>query len=100
MNKLLSRLIIIACVLGISYQVQAKNAMKNNNKPPPRPSFSSLDINSDSDMDFEEFSAHTLPFGDHQTVFDKIDTDNNGVISQAEYENHKPPRPKKNKERV
>ena len=50
-------------------------------------------VNEDGDVDIDEFSSLQLPFGDHQTVFDNIDADNNGIITEEEFKNHKPPRP-------
>lgn len=84
----------LALCLALSNPVFA-NKPSNDGKPPQRPSFASLDTNGDTDIDFDEFSAQELPFGDHQTIFDEIDTDNNGVLSQAEFANHKPPHPPK-----
>ena len=89
--KTITTLILL---LTVSSQLQAKNNSRSQNGPPERPSFSSLDNNSDGDISFDEFSAQeALPFGDHQTVFSAIDSDNNGIISSSEFENHKPPRP-------
>ena len=89
--KAITSLILL---LTVSSQIQAKNTSHSQNGPPPRPSFSSLDTNSDGDISLDEFSVQKeLPFGDHQTVFSSIDSDNNGVISSSEFENHKPPRP-------
>lgn len=89
--KAITTLILL---LTVSSQLQAKNNSPSQDGPPPRPSFSSLDTNSDGDISLDEFSVQEeLPFGDHQTVFSAIDSDNNGVISSSEFENHKPPRP-------
>lgn len=60
-----------------------------------RPTFASLDADTNGSIDFTEFSSHQLPHGNHQTVFSIIDTDNNGLISENEYVTHKPPRNKK-----
>lgn len=79
-------------VIALSNQAFAKNKQSDENKP-PRPDFSTIDTNKDGDIDLDEFSSLRLPFGDHQTVFDSIDTDNNGIISNEEFKNHKPPRP-------
>lgn len=88
-------IIAIALLLAAASSVQAGNPKSNNEGPPPkRPSFESIDANTDGDVDFEEFSSHKLPQGDHQTIFNIIDADNNGVISQEEFDNHKPPCPK------
>ncbi|MDU0112034.1 EF-hand domain-containing protein [Psychrosphaera aquimarina] len=56
-----------------------------------RPNFATLDINSDGDIDTEEFASHKHPHGDPQKIFVRIDADQNGVISKQEFEDHKPP---------
>lgn len=71
--------------------------MSDKNGPPQRPTFESLDLNQNGDIDFDEFSSKELPRGDHQTIFDAIDADNNGVISNDEFTNHTPPQPPKRK---
>ena len=92
--------IVVTLLIVTSSQVMAKrDAMQNQERPPQRPTFESIDTNEDGDIDFDEFSSHELPHGDHQTVFDEMDTNNNGVISTEEYTNHKPPRPKKFEEK-
>ncbi|MBU2881725.1 EF-hand domain-containing protein [Psychrosphaera sp. B3R10] len=62
-----------------------------------RPQFSTLDLNADGDISFDEFSSHDIPHGDHETVFNNIDADQNGVISEQEFTDHKPPHGKKPK---
>jgi len=79
---------VIAVTLAVSSQVYAEKDIER----PPRPSFASLDGNADGEIDFEEFSLHELPHGDHQTVFSDIDSDGDGFISNREFKNHKPPR--------
>ncbi|XQW84957.1 EF-hand domain-containing protein [Thalassotalea piscium] len=90
--------IILATVcLTLSSYANAANQAQGPDNHPPRPTFESIDINGDTDISFDEFLAQEIPRGDHQTIFDLIDTDNNGVISSEEYNNHKPPRPPKNR---
>lgn len=89
-SKAIVSLILLAVLSG---QAFAKNKQSSEGKPPPRPEFSEIDINEDGDVDIDEFSSLQLPFGDHQTVFDNIDADNNGIITEEEFKNHKPPRP-------
>ncbi len=90
-------IIVITLLLAVSSQVQAKITIKNKERMHQRPSFESLDINSDTGISFDEFSSHKIPHGDHQTVFSLFDTDNNGVISKEEFVNHKPRHPKNKK---
>ncbi|KGJ86486.1 EF-hand domain-containing protein [Colwellia psychrerythraea] len=84
-------------IISASSLVQAKNTMQSK-EPHPRPCFSSIDINGDGEINFDEFSSHKIPHGDHQTVFDSIDTDSDGIISNDEFVNHKPPQRKKRRE--
>jgi hypothetical protein len=39
-----------------------------------------------------EFEQHDIPHGDHTTVFNDIDADGDGAISETELTSHKPPR--------
>jgi len=96
MNIYIKQAIVVTLLVLASNQVLAKNTQNDGDRP-SRPTFESIDSNSDGDIDFDEFSSHELPHGDHQTVFDEIDTDNNGVISNEEFTNHKPPRPQNRK---
>jgi hypothetical protein len=87
-----SKLILaITLIISTSSIVHAQNDDHSKNGPPQRPSFESLDTNEDGDIDFDEFSSQEIPHGDHQTIFDLIDADNNGVLSNDEFVNHKPP---------
>jgi len=67
-------------------------AEEHSHQKPAKPDFSTLDLNVNGEIDFDEFSSHEIPMGDHQTVFEHIDADSNGVISEEEFANHKPPR--------
>jgi len=96
--RLTSVIILLMCA---STLVQAKPSDQNTeykkynkNRPHQRPSFDVLDLNANGEITYEEFSANNIPHGDHQTIFNKIDTDINGAISQDEFLNHKP-RPRK-----
>ncbi|SFD27343.1 EF-hand domain-containing protein [Pseudoalteromonas denitrificans] len=62
--------------------------------PPP---FTKLDINGDGAITFDEFSKHKIPRGNHETVFSHFDTDNDGKISEHEFNDRKshPPRRQK-----
>ncbi len=87
---------IMAMIFGLAISSQvsaADNERGNGDMPPPPPSFSSIDTDSDEQVSFEEFSAVTLPQGDHETIFAEIDSNGDGVISQEEFASHKPPRP-------
>ena len=96
-NKLLITSLLLMSASSLVNLSYAKNNMSDRNGPPPRPSFDSLDLNQDGDIDFDEFSSQEVHQGDHQTIFDAIDTDNNGVLSNDEFTNHTPPQPQKRK---
>ena len=97
MNIYVKPIVAFTLLIVASNQALAKKSM-NEGERPSRPSFSSLDTNSDSDIDFDEFSSHEIPHGDHQTLFNEIDSDNNGVISAEEFDSHKPAHPRNSKE--
>jgi len=92
MKKCVNVMIVLAMVVGVTSQSYAQDSQERGPKG-ARPDFSSIDSNNSGEIDFDEFSAQTLPHGDHQTVFDDIDADGNGVISEQEFSDHKPPRP-------
>ncbi len=90
--------IVIAVILLLMIFNQSQAKERNNDRPGPPPSFSTLDLNADNEIDFAEFSQHALPHGEHKTIFAHIDSNNNGVISEIEFTNHKPPAKKNRKE--
>ncbi len=92
MKKGVHIIIGFAMVVGVTTQAYAQDSQQNGPKG-ERPSFSSIDTDNSSDIDYDEFSAQTLPHGDPQTIFDEIDTDANGVLSAQEFNDYKPPRP-------
>jgi Ca2+-binding EF-hand superfamily protein len=89
--------LIITLLVAVSGQAQANDNRSGKERPHARPSFESIDSNADGDIDFDEFSSHKIPHGDHQTVFSHIDIDNNGIISSEEFNSHKPPHRKNGK---
>jgi len=56
------------------------------------PAFSELDLDQSGGISLEEFEQHEVPGGDHQRIFTLIDADSDGVITESELTNHKPPR--------
>lgn len=68
-----------------------------NKRQHQRPSFSALDINTDGIVELAEFELHQIPHGDHETVFNMIDTDGDSTITETEFNDHKPPRHKHSK---
>ena len=59
--------------------------------PPP---FSVLDLNQDGVLRLDEFQRHAIPQGDHAEIFRTIDADADGIVTQAEYDSHRPPPPR------
>ncbi|MGJ8680310.1 EF-hand domain-containing protein [Paraglaciecola sp.] len=94
-------LTLISISLLFSFAVLAQGGEgqhhKKGEKPEhkQRPSFSTLDTNSDGAIEIDEFSSYPIPHGEHTTVFANIDTDGDSEISQVEFESHKPPHRKK-----
>ena len=96
--KTQSKIIFTALLFSLLNPVQAKESQEHSQKLKARPCFSSLDTNSDGVINFEEFSAHQLPRGKHETVFANFDSDDNGEISQQEFKDHKPPQRRSRKD--
>ncbi len=88
-------ILTLALFVGLTSQVYAFDNQQEQRHKPERPSFTSIDLNGDGEVDIEEFSQHEIPRGDHQAVFSKIDLDGDGIITEQEFTDHKPPRPKK-----
>ena len=95
MIKYSKSILSLALILSFSGLAQAENDRRG---PPERPSFDSLDINGNAEIDFDEFSSHEIPHGDYETIFNRIDTDGDGIITNEEFDNHKPPQRQKRQE--
>jgi len=91
MSKQSKNVLAITLLFVIFSQTPAQAQEQNRDRPGPPPAFSSIDINGDGEVDFDEFSQQQLPNGDHQSIFDDIDSDSNGVISKTEFKDHRPP---------
>lgn len=89
-NKIIIATLLITC----ASQAYAKSDERRKGERAQRPAFSTIDSDQNSEIDFNEFSQQTLPFGDHETIFSAIDSNNDGVINEDEYVNFKPPHPK------
>lgn len=93
MKNTIKLTLVLMISISVTSLVQAKNT--EHNRKHQRPSFGTLDSNSDGEIDFKEFSSHKIPHGDHQTVFNIIDSNSDGVLSNDEFTDHKPPQRKK-----
>ena len=82
-NMQTKTVLAITLLLVIFSQAPAQAKEQNRDRPGPPPAFSSIDVNGDDEINFEEFSQQELPHGDHQTIFNE--SDNNGVLSKTEF---------------
>ncbi|BDF95104.1 EF-hand domain-containing protein [Pseudoalteromonas sp. KAN5] len=89
MKSLTAIALLTTLCVGFTAHVDAKN---RENRP-PRPDFSTIDVDGNGIIELSEFSAQELPPGvdDIEEVFNQIDTDQNGEISEEEFTSHKPP---------
>jgi hypothetical protein len=86
-------IIVTALLLSTAGQACAKGGGSHEKgERPERPSFASIDFNSDGEVSFEEFSQHEIPGGDYDAFFAQIDSNSDSVISEDEFNSHKPPR--------
>ena len=90
-----SKLLALVMSVGVMSQSYAADSDQGRPEGKPQggpPQFSSVDINDDGELTFEEFSAQEIPHGDHQTVFNDMDSDGNGEVSENEFTSFRPPR--------
>ena len=59
-NRLLITSLLLVSASSLVNLSHAKNSMPDRNGPPQKPSFDSLDLNEDGDIDFDEFSTQEL----------------------------------------
>ena len=59
---------------------------------PNLPQFSTLDLDGDGSVTFAEFEQNKAPNNDHATILGHIDANGDGVLTEDELTNHKPPR--------
>jgi len=92
MRLLSNKLIIATLLLSSMGQAYANGGQHGRGERPQRPTFTSIDLNQDGEVNLEEFSQHEIPMGDHDTIFAEIDSNNDGFINEDEFDSHKPPR--------
>jgi Ca2+-binding EF-hand superfamily protein len=88
------KLLTLCCLIGISLNLSA-HAQDRGSKDKPehkRPQFSSLDLDQDGSVTFEEFAKSEVPSDDYATIFGHIDANGDGILTEQEFSNHKPPR--------
>ena len=85
-------------VLAISLLTTAPACFARDHQggPPQRPDFASIDIDGNGAIDFTEFSEQPMPEDMLQTIFNDMDADQNGEVTEDEFNNHKPPKRKEN----
>jgi len=90
----LIKLLTLCCLIGMSLSLSAHSKERGGRDMPKieRPQFSSLDLDGDDSVSFDEFEQSPVPNNDHATIFGHIDADGDGVLTEEEYTNHKPPR--------
>lgn len=89
LTNLIAIFIVSQFIVSSSALASPNNGQHNDRKGPP--AFSTLDLNSDGSVTLEEFQQHSIPHGDHATVFNNIDANGDGTINQTELSEHKPP---------
>jgi Ca2+-binding EF-hand superfamily protein len=88
------KFLTICCCIGMSLSLTL-HAQERGSKDKPehkRPQFSSLDLDQDGSITFEEFSKSEVPNDDYATIFGYIDANGDGVLTEQEFKSHKPPR--------
>ena len=82
--------VIVAVILFLGVTAQSYAQEKGPGAPP---AFSSVDLDGNGEVNFEEFSQQKLPGGDPKEVFDSIDSNDDEIITEQEFIDHKPPPP-------
>lgn len=88
------KLLTLCCWIGMSLSLTL-HAQERGSKDKPehkRPQFSSLDLDQDGSITFEEFSKSEVPNDDYATIFGHIDANGDGILTEQEFSSHKPPR--------
>jgi hypothetical protein len=77
----------IAIILFSVFACATENQHQNRTGPPQ---FSQLDLDQSGAVSLEEFKQHEIPHGDHDTAFNHIDANGDGVLTENEVSSHKP----------
>ena len=87
------KLLALCCLIGLSLSLSAHAQERGGRDMPKRerPQFSSLDLDGNGSVSFAEFEQSDVPNSEHATIFGHIDADSNGVLTEEEFNNHKPP---------
>jgi hypothetical protein len=72
-------------------EIPMQGKQQGMKKPPKRPDFSELDLDSDGNISLEEFKQHKNPHPTPEEIFAHIDANGDGQISEQEFTSHKPP---------
>ena len=85
-------------VLAMSVLVTAPACFARDHQggPPQRPDCTTIDIDGNGVIDFTEFSEQPMQEDMLQTIFNDMDTDQNGEVTEDEFNSHKPPKRKEN----
>jgi hypothetical protein len=80
------KLLTLCCLIGISLCL-CPYAQDRGSKDKPEhksPQFSSLDLDGDDPVSFEEFTQSDVPNDDYATISGHIDADGDGLLTEAE----------------
>lgn len=103
-------LITTCCALALSFsgwvaaespedQISSDNVSSEKQHKKGKKRFKRLDKNSDGHITLEEFRQSRLPYGEHDTVFSKIDSDGDGKVTRQELKKHAREHKKKREKR-
>jgi Ca2+-binding EF-hand superfamily protein len=87
------KLLALCCLIGMSLSLSAHSQERGSRDMPKheRPEFSSLDLDGDGSVTYDEFEQSEVPNNEHAIIFGHIDADGDGALTEDEYTNHKPP---------
>jgi hypothetical protein len=86
------KLLTLCCLIGISLCLCAYAQDRGSKDKPEHksPQFSSLDLDGDDPVSFEEFTQSDVPNDDYATISGHIDADGDGLLTEAELTNQRP----------
>lgn len=100
MKLQIAKIITVMTVAGMSWSSLAAVSVNNADSAgdnaqvrarPAPPPFAKLDIDGNGEVTLDEFRQLSIPHGDHQTGFTYIDSNGDGLVSEHEWLDHKPP---------
>ncbi len=96
MKKLLKNTAGVVVLLSLASASMAFERMNSEGRQSGErrgpPAFADLDLDADGVLTFAEFEQHKIRRGDHATLFNRVDQNGDGSILEDEWSSHKPPR--------